>query len=229
MTGLMSKVNPIVLIVVGLASLGGSVAVRSLPIALVTLSAYSLAAIMFVPRPKWVLLCLGFAMLAALSVTYSTWRLGGRDVEIAVTAGLRMIVLAWPGSVAAGFIDPSRLGDYLARFLPDRIVVAFSAALQRFTSLSDTWVTLERTRRARGFGPKKRPVSVVRYSGDMSFALIVQAMREASRSSIAMDSRGFATMTRRTWAEPATWTLLDFVALSIALGLGALPVVLITL
>lgn len=229
MTRLIARVNPMVLVIVGLASLCGSLAVRSLPIALITLAAYSVAAVLFVPRPRWVLVCLGFACLAALSVTYSTWRLGGRDVEIAVTAGLRMVVLAWPGSVAAGFIDPGRLGDYLAQFLPERGVVAFSAALQRFTTFSDTWTTLERSRRARGFGPSRRPLEVVRYSADMAFALIVQAMRDASRTSIAMDARGFASANQRSWAVLPTWSRLDAGALVLAIALGALPVVLLTL
>ena len=229
MTGLIARVNPIVLIVVGMASLLGSIAVRSLPIALVSLSAYLLAAVLFVNRPTWALLCFGFSLFAAASITYSTWRLGGRDLEIALTAGLRTMVLAWPGSVAAGFIDPGRLGDYLAPMLPARGVAAFSAALQRFTTLSDTWVTLERTRRARGFGATRRPVQVVRYSGSMAFSLLVHAMRDASRTSIAMDARGFASAQTRSWAEPAVWTRLDFAGLTVALLLGALPVVLLTL
>ena len=59
----------------------------------------------------------------------------------------------------------------------------------------------------------------------MSFALLVHAMRGATRSAVAMDARGFATAADRTWAEPATWTRLDVVGLVLAGLLGAVPVV----
>ncbi|HPU14406.1 MAG TPA: energy-coupling factor transporter transmembrane component T [Aeromicrobium sp.] len=228
MTGWLARVNPLVLLWVGFAALAGSFAVRTLPIAVATVGAYVLAALLFTPRPKYVLICLAFAVLAASTVVYSTWRLGGRDLEMAVTAGLRIVVLAWPGSVAAGFIDPARLGDYLAQSLrlPARGVAAFSASLQRFAGLAQTWETLTRTRRARGVGPGASPVGLVRYTGELTFALLVHAMRDATRVSIAMDARGFASAGSRTWLEPATWAKGDVAGLAIASTLGALPVVL---
>lgn len=228
MTGLLARVNPLVLIWVGTASFAGSLAIRSLPIGLVSLAAYALAAVLFAPRPKFVLVCLAFSAVAALTVVYSTWRLGGRDLEVAVTAGIRILVLAWPGSVAAGFLDPSRLGDYLAQSLrlPARPVAAFSAALQRFTGLVQIWETLARTRRARGLGPSRGPISLLRYTAEMTFAILVHTMRDSSRIAIAMDSRGFETAQSRTWLEPANWSRLDWYALAFATVLGLLPVIL---
>jgi len=61
----------------------------------------------------------------------------------------------------------------------------------------------------------------------MAFTLLVHTMRDATRTSIAMDARGFATATRRTWAEPAVWTRADvLVALGAAL-VGAMPALLL--
>ncbi len=77
----------------------------------------------------------------------------------------------------------------------------------------------------RGFGPSRNPLANGRYAANMSFALLVQALRGASATSIAMDARGFATAHDRTWAEPAPWTGLDRLALVVAALLGCAPIV----
>jgi energy-coupling factor transport system permease protein len=97
--------------------------------------------------------------------------------------------------------------------------------LQRVTTMTTTWQQIDRTRRARGLGPGRRPVAVAVHAGSMTFAMLASSLRGASRMSIAMDARGFATAQRRTWAEPATWTRLDTGGLVASLALGAVPVV----
>lgn len=227
MRGVALRVNPLAQLTVGLFSLIGSFWIRSLPVALIAFAAYALVAVIVLPGWKYPLLCLGFTAIAAISIVYSTWRLGGRDLEEAFTAGLRIIVLAWPGSVMAGYIDPSRLADYLAQtlHLPARLIAAFAAALQRFTGFGLAWQQLERVRRVRGFGASRNPVANGRHAANMSFALLVQAMRGATSASIAMDARGFATAQGRTWALPAPWVLLDVVAIIVGALLGAVPIV----
>jgi energy-coupling factor transport system permease protein len=209
------RVNPIAQLTVGLFSLLGSFWIRSLPVALIALGAYALAALILLPGWRYPLVCLGFTSIAALTIVYSTWRLGGRDLEVAATAGLRIVVLAWPGSVMAGYVDPSRLADYLAQTLrlPARLMAAFAAALQKFTGFGLSWQQLERVRRVRGFGASRNPIA----NG-------LQAMRGATSASIAMDARGFATAHGRTWALPAPWARLDVIAIAVAVLLGAVPV-----
>lgn len=228
MRSLILHVNPLVLIAVGLCSLLGSFAIRDLRVALIAVGVYVVAAILLLPSWRFPLLCLGFTSFAAISIVYSTWRLGGHDEREALTAGLRIVVLAWPGSVAVGYLDPSRLADYLAQTLklPARFVAAFSAALQRFSSLGSAWQQLDRARRVRGFGPSRNPIATGRYAADMSFGLLVNALRGASQSSIAMDARGFADAHDRTWAEPAPWTRLDLIGLVVAAVLGAVAPIL---
>lgn len=228
MTSLVLRVNPLVLIAVGLCSLLGSFAIHDLRVALIAVGAYAVAAILLLPSWRFPLLCLGFTSFAAVSIVYSTWRLGGHDEREALTAGLRIVVLAWPGSVAVGYLDPSRLADYLAQTLklPARFVAAFSAALQRFVSLGSAWQQLDRARRIRGFGPSRNPIATGRYAANMSFGLLVNALRGASQSSIAMDARGFADAHDRTWAEPAPWTRLDLIGLAVAIALGAVAPIL---
>lgn len=217
------RINPLAQLSIGLFSLLGSFWIRSLPVALIALGAYVIAAVLLLPGWCYPLACLGFTAIAAVTIVYSTWRLGGHDIEEAVTAGLRIIVLAWPGSVMAGYVDPSRLADYLAQTLrlPARLIAAFAAALQRFTGFGLAWQQLERVRWVRGFGPRRNPIANGRYAANISFALLVQAMRGASASAIAMDARGFATAQDRTWAEPAPWTRLDIAGIIVATLLGA--------
>lgn len=227
MRSVVLRVNPLVQLSVGLFSLLGSFWIRSLSVALIALVAYAVAGLMLLPGWRYPLACLGFTAIAAVTIVYSTWRLGGHDVEEAITAGLRIVVLAGPGSVMAGYVDPTRLADYLAQALrlPARLVAAFAAALQKFTGFGLAWQQLERVRRVRGFGPSRNPLANGGYAANMSFALLVQALRGASAASIAMDARGFATAHDRTWAEPAPWTRPDLVAIVVAALLGAVPVI----
>jgi energy-coupling factor transporter transmembrane protein EcfT len=227
MRTLVLRLNPLVLFAFGLFSLLGSLFVRDLTTATWAVGAYAVAALVFLPSWRYPLLCLALSAVAAVTIVYSTWRLGGHDEGEAATAGLRILVLAWPGSVMLGFLDPARLGDYLAQslHLPARMVAAFSAALQRFLGFHVAWQQLDRVRRARGFGATRNPFTNGPYVANMSFALLVQALRGASAASVAMDARGFATAHDRTWAEPASWSRLDVAATTVALLLGAVPVV----
>lgn len=214
--------NPLAQLGVGLFALLGSYWIRDIEAGAVALAVYATAVLAFAPGWRYPLLCLLFTSIAAATIVYSTWRLGGHDETEALTAGLRILVLAWPGSVAIGYIDPARLGDFLAQSvrLPARFVAAFSAALQRFADYGHAWSQLERARRVRGMGPTASPGSWLRYSGSMAFAMLVHALRGASQTAIAMDARGFATAHDRTWAEPADWTRLDVGVVIVAFLLG---------
>jgi energy-coupling factor transporter transmembrane protein EcfT len=214
--------NPLAQLSVGLLSLAASPWIRSLPIALAVVAAYAAAAVFFLPSWRYPVLCLAFTAVAAVTIVYSTWRLGGHDQQEALTAGLRILVLAWPGSVAAGYVDPARLADFLAQslHLPARMVAAFAAALQRFASFGHAWTQIERARRVRGLGPTANPVSWFAHAAAMAFAMLVHALRGASQTAIAMDARGFATAHDRTWAEPADWTRLDVEVVAVGLLLA---------
>ncbi|SKB07724.1 energy-coupling factor transporter transmembrane component T family protein [Aeromicrobium choanae] len=216
MTGLLTRLNPLVLIGIGVAAALGSPAIRTLPVALLAVALWVVAAVLTVPSWRYPAFCLLLVLIPMASVAWSTWLLGGHELEVAVVAGLRTFVLAWPGAVAVGYVDVARLGDYLAQSLkvPGRFAAALSAALQRVAGSWRTWHDLERTRRARGL--KVRPWS-------MAFALLVHTIRDATRTSIAMDARGFATAQRRTWAEPADWIRADVAVLFGAVVLALVP------
>jgi len=221
--GWITAANPLAQICIGLFALVGSYWIDDVRVGVIALAGYAAAVLLFAPGWRYPLLCLVFTGIAAATIFYSTWRLGGHDEIEATTAGLRILVLAWPGSVAIGYVDPARLGDFLAQSLslPARFVAAFSAALQRFADYGHAWAQIERARRVRGMGPTANPASWARHGGSMAFAMLVHALRGASQTAIAMDARGFASAHHRTWAEPATWSRLDRAVVAVGLLLGA--------
>ena len=103
-------------------------------------------------RLRGVLARLAPAGLAVVGVAWSAWLLGGRDLEVAAGAALRVLCLLVPSAFVVGFLDPEGLGDHLAQRLrlPARPVVAATAALQRLQSFDTLWGELMTTRRVRG-------------------------------------------------------------------------------
>ncbi|MHA3837729.1 ATP-binding cassette domain-containing protein [Terrabacter sp. AAH1] len=170
-------------------------------------------------RLRGVLGRLAPAALAVLGVAWSAWLLGGRDLEVAAGAALRVLCLLVPSAVVVGFIDPEQLGDHLAQRLrlPARPVVAATAALQRVQAFDTLWAELMTTRRVRGTRADRGPVARGREAVAVTGGLLVGALGQASALALAMDARGFAGATRRTWAGPAPWRLPDTLALAAGL------------
>jgi energy-coupling factor transport system ATP-binding protein len=161
-------------------------------------------------------------LVAALSVGWSTWFLAGRDLDPALTVSLRVLVIVLPSAVLVPWIDPDALGDHLAQRLrlPDRPVVATSAALQRVHSFGEIWRDLGRARRVRGLGVSWRhPRTVVAHLGALTLGLLVRTLRAAADLAVAMDARGFATAVARSWWMPAPWHARD----TLLVVLGTLP------
>lgn len=173
-------------------------------------------------------------VLAVASVGFSNWLLStGHDPAAGATAALRVAFFVVPGVALASYVDPFTLGDHLGQrlHLPARPVLAAVAALQRLESLGDDWDQLSRARRVRGLGPGRSPVSRGRYYAAMTFSLLVQALRQATRMSVAMEARGFSAATvpgapRRTWSEPAPWLPADTALIALAALVTGIPVML---
>jgi energy-coupling factor transporter transmembrane protein EcfT len=150
--------------------------------------------------------------LAALSVGWSTWLLGGHDLPVAVTAALRILIIVLPSAVLVRWVDADALGDHLAQrlHLPARPVVAMAAALQRVHTFGDIWAEIARARRVRGIGARARsPRSVLAELGALTIGMLVRSLQAAAALAVAMDARGFATAQRRTWAASAPWRAAD--------------------
>jgi energy-coupling factor transport system ATP-binding protein len=158
-------------------------------------------------------------LVAALSVGWSTWFLAGHDLDAALTVALRVLVIVLPSAVLVPWIDPDALGDHLAQRLrlPDRPVVATSAALQRVHSFGEIWRELGRARRVRGLGVSWRsPRTVVAHLGALTMGLLVRTLRAAADLAVAMDARGFATALARSWWMPAPWRWRDTLLVALA-------------
>jgi energy-coupling factor transport system ATP-binding protein len=165
-------------------------------------------------RVTGVLKRLAPACLAVIGVGWSTWLLGGRDLEVAAGAALRVTCLVVPSAFVVGYLHPERLGDHLAQrlHLPARAVVAATAALQRVQSFDALWGELMTTRRVRGIRADRGPVARLREAGAVTVGLLVGALGQAAVLALAMDARGFAGAHRRTWAGPAPWRVADWLA-----------------
>ena len=153
--------------------------------------------------------------LGVMTMAWSAWLLGGRDLEVAATAGLRLVALVLPSIIMLPFVDPDALGDHLAQRLrlPARPVVAATAALQRFQSFGQVWHDLTTARRIRGIGAGKSWSQRTREIAGVTFALLVTALGQAGRLAVAMDARGFGGARRRTWAGAAPWRMADTLVL----------------
>jgi len=158
-------------------------------------------------------------LVAAVSVGWSTWFLAGRDLDPALTVSLRVLVIVLPSAVLIPWIDPDALGDALAQRLrmPDRPVVATSAALQRVHGFGEIWRELGRARRIRGLGVSWRsPRTVVAHLAALTMGLLVRTLRAAADLAVAMDARGFATATARSWWMPSPWRPRDTLLVALA-------------
>ena len=151
------------------------------------------------------------AAIGAVSVGWSTWLLGGHDLSVATTAGMRVVLIVLPAAFLLAYLDPDVLGDQLAQRLrmPARPVVALAAALQRVNSFGAVWEEISRARRVRGIGGARTPRAALGAVSALTIGLLVRALGEAAQLAVAMDARGFATAQRRTWYAAAPWRWSD--------------------
>ena len=148
----------------------------------------------------------------------AAWREAARQ-------GLRILVFVLPGALASAAVDPTRLGDALVQqaHLPQRPVVASVAGVVRMGHLGDQWRIQSDVRNLRGLGPKRSLSSRIKYLSSMTFAMVLYAMRSSEILSRAMDSRGFATATRRTYAVESRWRVRDLWGVVLAVCVVAVP------
>lgn len=229
--GVAARCGPLSLLLVSFAALVGSFGVWDWTTGVVTLGVQLALVPLAVDWAGDALRSLAHrlipGLLAAASVGYSAWLLGGHDVVTGLTATLRILTLVLPGAVLLGYLDPSELGDCLAQQLrlPARPVVAAVGALQRLETLDQQWQQLDRARRARGLGPSRSPVARVRHLTALTFGLLVHTLRRSAHLAVAMDARGFATAHRRTWAQSPRWGRADGALAVVAMVLALLPFV----
>jgi energy-coupling factor transport system permease protein len=146
---------------------------------------------------------------------------GAAAWQSGATWALRVIALALPGILLVASTDPVRLADALTLHwrLSTRFAYGSLAALRLVPLLAAEWETIRLARRARGVDPGRNPVAQARLLAGTAFALLVGALRRATRLATAMDARGFDSGVVRTNARGSVLRPLDgwFVAGTVAL------------
>ena len=179
-------------------------------------------------RRTWPVL---FAAIGASAIN-GVFGSGGPSLTAATATGLRLVAIALAGVVAFITIDPTDLADSLMQHLhaPPRFAVGALAAFRLLPIFAAEWETIGLARRARGIDDRSSWLRRVASFRARSFALLVAAIRRGVRLALAMDARGFATMTCRSVARPQPFTGLDRLlvlgALVLAIGIVVLGTVL---
>jgi len=217
--------GPLSLLAASLAPIAGATAIHSTRHGVIVVGVLVVVAPFVIRNWRSTLRRVGFVSVATVSVGVSTWLYGGRDVDVALGAMLRIYYLVIPATVLTPFIDATALGDHLGQRLrlPARAVVASTVALERLESLGRQWQQIGRARRARGVGADSGLLNRAKVSTAVGLALLVSTMRMVGPMSLAMDARGFAAAQRRTWAEDAPWQWRDTAILVAGLAIAVLP------
>lgn len=158
-------------------------------------------------------------LVGGVSVAWSTWLLGGHRLDLAANGFLRVLLIVAPSAILLPFVDTDALGDHVAQRLrlPDRPVVAVSAAMQRMQSFGAMWTEIGQARRVRGLGTTWRhPGTIMRHVVALTMGLLVRSLRAAAELAVAMDARGFATATARTWRYRARWRGADWIVVTVS-------------
>ncbi|MHA7304483.1 energy-coupling factor transporter transmembrane component T family protein [Arthrobacter sp. TMN-49] len=147
----------------------------------------------------------GELLLAVGPVTFTSGSL-----EAGVAIALRGLAIALPGIIVLASTDPTDLADALAQKLrlPHRFVLGALAAMRLVGLLVAEWQTLGMARRARGVGGEPGLFRGVKAQLGQAMALLVQAVRRASRLAVTMEAKGFGAGPR-SWARESTFAAHD--------------------
>ena len=173
---------------------------------------------------------LWFILVAAVLSGWATALMAEKSGEVVVEAGplllttgsidsgvaimLRGCALALTSVIFLTTTDAQELGESLAQTfrLPARFVLSAVAAFRLMGLLAAEWQSLAAARRARGVGTASGLVAATTGFAQQAFALMVQALRRASRLAVTMEARGFGAGPR-TWLNPPVYGRVDVVVL----------------
>jgi energy-coupling factor transport system ATP-binding protein len=167
-------------------------------------------------------------LIGIASIGLSNWYLSAAlNPETGLTSALRVALFVLPGIALAVELRPIALGDQLGQILrlPARPVVAAVGAMQRMRAQLDLWDELRFIHRIRGVDLGRGPIGRAKAYGRLVFAQLVQAIRSAGTTAVAMDARGFSRRSpaaKRTWALAPAFEKLDVLVLVLAAAIAGL-------
>jgi len=147
------------------------------------------------------------------------------SLALGVAIILRVLAVGIPGVALLVATDPTDLADGLAQrlHLPHRFVLGGLAGLRLAGLLVVEWRTLALARRARGLGDARGPLAGTRVVAGQVLALLVIALRRATRLALAMEARGFGVPgAGRTWARASTFAPRDAGVVAVCAGVAGL-------
>jgi energy-coupling factor transport system permease protein len=154
--------------------------------------------------------------------------LGTDSLLAGLALSMRLVAIALSGVLALVTTDPTELADALQQQLrvPPRLAVGVLAGVRLLPILATDWQILGLARRARGVDAGRSPVAAVRIAGGQLLALLVGAVRRATRLATAMESRGFGSRPCRSIARPQAMRAADWWLMggAVALGVTAISV-----
>ena len=153
-------------------------------------------------------------------------RIGAETLVNGLGLGLRLLAIVLSGLLATATTQPTDLADSLVQQLrvSPRFAVGVLAALRLLPILSREWQILAMARRARGVEAGRSPVAAVRLFAGQLLALLVTAIRRATRMALAMEARGFGAMPCRTSARKQRMRTSDWSWIGAALLLAVLAI-----
>ena len=171
--------------------------------------------------------------LGMTAVEIGPLRIGSQTLVNGLGLGARLLSIVLAGLLATATTQPTDLADSLVQQLrvSPRFAVGALAALRLLPILSREWQILGMARRARGVDAGRSPIAAVRLFAGQLLAILVTAIRRATRMALAMEARGFGAMPCRTSAReqrmrPSDWAwigaavVLSAAAVGISLALG---------
>lgn len=135
----------------------------------------------------------------------------------------RLVAIALAGILATATSQPTEIADALVQQLrvSPRFAVGALAALRLLPLMASEWQTIGMARRARGMEAGRSPIRAAGLFFGRLLALLVGAVRRASRMALAMDARGFGAKPCRTVARVQRMAAGDWAWIAAALMLGA--------
>jgi energy-coupling factor transport system permease protein len=171
--------------------------------------------------------------LGLTAVEIGPLRIGSQTLVNGLGLGARLLSIVLAGLLATATTQPTDLADSLVQQLrvSPRFAVGVLAALRLLPILSREWQILGMARRARGVDAGRSPIAAIRLFAGQLLAILVTAIRRATRMALAMEARGFGAMACRTSAReqrmrPSDWAwigaavVLAAAAVGISLALG---------
>jgi energy-coupling factor transport system permease protein len=143
----------------------------------------------------------------------------------ALTVALRLLALALPGIVMFAALDPTELSDALITHwhANPRIAVGSLAAVRMAPLVAGDLRQSYAARRTRGV-LSRNPVRGAGLVFGTVAAVLITAIRRATRLSVAMDARGFDAGLPRTVARLSLWRTRDSVVVASTVAVCAIAV-----